>query len=95
MLTYEGRVIRQFSLAELLDIGAFLKSKDINAIYQELYLCMLPNKMHLLSMLMDDQDLIVSILERLTAKCQDADFDHEDEEILEDHFNEEYDSKFK
>ena len=56
MLTYKGRVIRQFSFADLHQIGAIFKSKDIRAkdVYQDLVLCVIPNRTHLLSMLMDD-----------------------------------------
>ena len=101
MLTHDGKVMRKYTKADLHEIEAILKSKDIRAkdiykdIYQDLVLCVLPNKTHLLSILMDYQESIVSILESLTAKFQDPDFDHEDERILEDRFNEKYDDKFK
>ena len=73
MLIYRGKVMRQYSFADLKEIEALLEDKHIEAIDKAVYYCVLPNRTHLLSMLMNDQDLLVKILRRLVTMFKDED----------------------
>ena len=73
MLIYKGKVMRQYSFADLKEIKALLQDKHIEAIDKAVFCCVLPNKTHFLSMLMSDQNLQVKILRRLVTMFKDED----------------------
>ena len=65
MVVYKNTLVCQFSDADLLEFEGFLDHKDVGKLDPELLLAVLPNQLHLLSILMQNEQLFVEVCGRI------------------------------
>ena len=69
---YKNTLIRQHSHSDLTALRDFFQQKDATKINPEIVLAVLPNQLHLLSMLMKEEQRFVEVCEQLHETFKDA-----------------------
>ena len=77
MAMYGNTLINQFSYVDLLDFRDFLELKDVTKLDPELLLAVLPYQLHLLSVLMQDEQLFVKVCNHVHDKYNEAETDED------------------
>ena len=72
MALYKNTLIRQHSYADLTALKDFFQHKDATLLNPEIVLAVLPNQLHLLMMLMQEEQLFVEVCEQLYETFKDA-----------------------
>ena len=72
MITHEGKLIRQYRTVDLINMKQLLEKKDLKDFDRDICLAMLPKQVHLLSLLMQDEELFLELIDRLIATCKDT-----------------------
>ena len=65
MVAFKNTLVSQFSCADLVAFDNFLDSETASKLDSELLLVVLPNQLHLLSILMQNEQLFVEVCGRI------------------------------
>ena len=72
MVLYKNTLIRQHSNADLLAFQDFFNHKKVSKLNLDIVLAVLPNQLHLLSILMQEEQIFVELCEHLYETYKDA-----------------------
>jgi hypothetical protein len=72
-IAFKNTLVQQYSYVDLLEFSDFFEHRDLTKLDPELFLVVLPNQMHLLSILMQDEQFFVEVCDHIHEKYKDAD----------------------